>query len=94
MTRWIERRDETTDGVTDGAAMDCGDDVEQRRLWCSDGTSRGETQWRECGAATARRRRCGRTVAAWRRGGDAEENNNVVVGSWEDGGGAEENNDA
>jgi hypothetical protein len=50
MTRWIERRDEPTDGV----AMDGGDGAEQWRLWCSGGASRGEARqcelrWWRCG---------------------------------------------
>jgi hypothetical protein len=46
MTRWIERRDETADGTTDGAAMDDGDGAEQWRLWCSGDASRGEARRR------------------------------------------------
>jgi hypothetical protein len=44
------------DGVTDGAAMDGGDSVEQRRLWCSGGVSRREARRRElrgCGGGAA-----------------------------------------
>jgi hypothetical protein len=75
MTWWIERRDETADGVTDGAAMG----------GATTGPWRRRDHGRQCGHG-----RRGRTLAARRRGGSVEENNGATAGSREDGGDVEE----
>jgi hypothetical protein len=78
MTRWIERRDEPTDGVTDGATMD---GAEQRRLWCSGGVSRGEVRRRELWGSGGGATTDGGVSAAWqRRGGSGAEERRRRVG--------------
>jgi hypothetical protein len=78
--------------MTDGAAMDGGDDAEQWWLWCSGSVSRGEARWHEqrwcnggCGG--------GATFGLWRwrdhgrRSGQngaaaAREDNGVAAARW------------